>query len=171
MASEYVVKRGEAQHNVTVLEDDGSRVRVRIGEREATLTLTRLPDGRLALQGEGLQRLYRTFESRQGLVVVEGSAQRTFEVLDAREQYLHGGAGKRGGSGGRITASMPGRVVRIPVKVGDIVPEGAVVAVLEAMKMENDVRAPGGGRVAEIAVQEGAAVEAGALLVQMEPVT
>ena len=47
--------------------------------------------------------------------------------------------------------------------------DGGVVAVLEAMKMENDVKAPGGGRVVAVAVQEGAAVEAGALLVQLEP--
>jgi len=169
MASEYVVKHGEVNQSVTILEDDGTRVRLRIGERDVALCVTRLPDGRIALEGDGLQRLYRTFESRQGVVVVQGSTQRSFEVLDAREQWLHGAPGKRGGSGGRITASMPGRVVRIPVKIGDALAEGAVVAVLEAMKMENDVRAPGGGRVAAIAVQEGAAVEAGALLVQMEP--
>ncbi|MSP90432.1 MAG: biotin/lipoyl-binding protein [Myxococcales bacterium] len=69
---------------------------------------------------------------------------------------------------GRILASMPGRVVRVPVQVGDVVPPNGVVAVLEAMKMENDVRSPAGGRVVQVAVQEGVAVEAGALLVQLE---
>jgi pyruvate carboxylase subunit B len=63
---------------------------------------------------------------------------------------------------------MPGRVVRVPVAVGDVVAPGTVVAVLEAMKMENDVKSPGGGKVVAIAVSEGAAVEAGALLVQLE---
>ena len=171
MASEYVVKRGQAQQTVTILEDDGSLVRVRIGDREIALQATRLADGRLALQNGEDHRLFRTFESRSGLVVVDASVQRTYEVLDAREQWLHGSSANKGGAGGRITASMPGRVVRVPVKIGDIVAEGGVVAVLEAMKMENDVRAPGGGRVASIAVLEGAAVEAGALLVQMEPLS
>jgi biotin carboxyl carrier protein len=65
---------------------------------------------------------------------------------------------------------MPGRVVRLSVAVGDIVAPGAVVAVLEAMKMENDVRSVGGGRVTAVVVQEGVAVESGALLVQLEPI-
>ena len=64
----------------------------------------------------------------------------------------------------RLNAPMPGRVVRVLAAVGDEVAPGAGVVVLEAMKMENEVRTPGGGRVLEMPVREGQAVEAGALL-------
>jgi len=168
MATEYVVKSGDKQQIVRV-DDHGERAIISVDGREFAFAVTTLPDGRVALSQGDERRSLRTFASREGLTVVDRHVQRSFEVVDAREQWLHGAGGRKGGGGGRITASMPGRVVRIPVAVGDVVESGGVVAVLEAMKMENDVRAPGGGRVAAVAVSEGSTVEAGALLVQLEP--
>ena len=59
---------------------------------------------------------------------------------------------------------MPGRVVRVLVAAGADVAAGQGLVVVEAMKMENELRAPRAGRVAEVAVREGEAVDAGALL-------
>jgi biotin carboxyl carrier protein len=64
----------------------------------------------------------------------------------------------------RLTAPMPGRVVRVLSAVGTDVAAGQGVIVIEAMKMENEIRAPRAGRVQEVVVQDGQAVEAGALL-------
>ncbi len=60
---------------------------------------------------------------------------------------------------------MPGKVVKVLVEVGQPVERGAGLVVLEAMKMENEFRATGSGRVSEIHVEPGQAVDAGALLV------
>jgi biotin carboxyl carrier protein len=68
----------------------------------------------------------------------------------------------------RITAPMPGRIVRLLVGVGDTVAARQGIVVVEAMKMENEVGAQRAGRVKEIAVAEGASVEAGRLLVVIE---
>ena len=68
----------------------------------------------------------------------------------------------------RITAPMPGRIVRVLAKVGDDVELRQPVIVIEAMKMENELRAPKAGRVKEVAVETGASVEAGRLLVVIE---
>jgi acetyl/propionyl-CoA carboxylase alpha subunit len=65
----------------------------------------------------------------------------------------------------RLTAPMPGRVVRVLAEEGREVGRGEGLVVIEAMKMENELKAPREGRVREIAVREGQAVEAGALLV------
>jgi biotin carboxyl carrier protein len=59
---------------------------------------------------------------------------------------------------------MPGRVVRVLAAAGDDVAAGQGLVVIEAMKMENEIRAPRAGRVLELGVREGQAVEAGALL-------
>jgi biotin carboxyl carrier protein len=67
--------------------------------------------------------------------------------------------------GGRVTAPMPGRVVRVLVAVGDKVTARQPVVVMEAMKMENELRAGKDGSVAQVLVQEGMAVDTGALLV------
>jgi biotin carboxyl carrier protein len=65
----------------------------------------------------------------------------------------------------RVTAPMPGRVVRVLVAPEASVEVGQGLVVVEAMKMENELRAPRAGRVEQVAVREGQAVEAGALLV------
>jgi biotin carboxyl carrier protein len=68
----------------------------------------------------------------------------------------------------RITAPMPGRIVRVLVQPGDIVELRQPVIVIEAMKMENELRAPKAGVVKEVAVEPGASVESGRLLIVVE---
>ena len=63
---------------------------------------------------------------------------------------------------------MPGKVVKLLVAVGDEVAEGQGVLLIEAMKMENELRAPKAGRVVSIAVAEGQTVEGRTELVVIE---
>jgi biotin carboxyl carrier protein len=67
-----------------------------------------------------------------------------------------------------VVAPMPGRVVRVLVAPGDSVTARQGVIVIEAMKMENELRAPKPGRVKDVAVEAGASVEAGRVLVVIE---
>jgi biotin carboxyl carrier protein len=67
-----------------------------------------------------------------------------------------------------VTAPMPGRVVRILVGPGDEVALRDPVVVIEAMKMENELRSPRAGRVKEVQVTAGASVDAGSVLVVLE---
>jgi biotin carboxyl carrier protein len=68
----------------------------------------------------------------------------------------------------RITAPMPGRVVRVLVVPGEDVVADQGLVVVEAMKMENELKAPRAGRVKEVPAREGQAVDTGALLVVLE---
>jgi len=68
----------------------------------------------------------------------------------------------------RVTAPMPGKVVRVLVKPGDEVAARQGLVVVEAMKMENELRAARVGRVREVAVAAGQSVDAGALLLVVE---
>jgi pyruvate carboxylase subunit B len=63
---------------------------------------------------------------------------------------------------------MPGLVVRVQVEAGAAVAAGSGVVVLEAMKMENELRAPAAGRVRAILAAPGTAVEKGAVLIELE---
>src|SRR3954470_22994938 len=71
-----------------------------------------------------------------------------------------------GGAAGpqRLVAPMPGKIIRVLVKPGDAVAARQPIMVIEAMKMENELRAAGHGTVAEIHAMEGQSVDAGALL-------
>jgi len=96
-----------------------------------------------------------------------------FEVeWPADDNGLAGGAG--GGAAaaeageGVVTAIMPGKIVRVDVQEGDEVQVGQVVAILEAMKMENELSAPTSGIVKQIFVSPGASVELGQAIVRIE---
>jgi biotin carboxyl carrier protein len=67
-----------------------------------------------------------------------------------------------------VTATMPGRIVRVLVAAGDRVTAGQPVAVVEAMKMENEMRASKDGLVREVRVNQGAAIEAGTVLMVID---
>jgi biotin carboxyl carrier protein len=75
---------------------------------------------------------------------------------------------KKAGGPARVTAPMPGKLVRVLVVPGQEVAVGEGLVVIEAMKMENELRAPKAGRVKDVPAREGQAVEAGALLVVVE---
>jgi biotin carboxyl carrier protein len=68
----------------------------------------------------------------------------------------------------RVLAPMPGKIVRVLVKAGDAVTARQGLVVVEAMKMENELRAARDGRVREVAVSEGQSVDAGAVLLVVE---
>jgi len=68
----------------------------------------------------------------------------------------------------KVVASMPGKVVRLLAREGDEVEPGAGIAVVEAMKMQNEIKSPKKGIVQKILVREGAAVNAGDVLAIVE---
>ncbi len=84
-------------------------------------------------------------------------------------QVAPAAASKATGTAGsiKIEAPMPGNVLKVNVKVGDSVAEGQAVAVLEAMKMENDIVAPSAGTVASVNISVGDAINTGDVLVTL----
>jgi biotin carboxyl carrier protein len=77
-------------------------------------------------------------------------------------------AGRQAPGQQTVVAPMPGRVVRVLVSPGDEVSPSQGVVVVEAMKMENELRAPKGGQVKEVSVSPGTSVEAGRVLIVIE---
>jgi pyruvate carboxylase subunit B len=76
--------------------------------------------------------------------------------------------GRRPSGRGEVKSVMPGIVKEVRVRVGDVVQAGQALLVLEAMKMENEIRSDRAGRVASLRVAPGEAVEKGALLATVE---
>jgi biotin carboxyl carrier protein len=95
--------------------------------------------------------------------VTVGNRRFDYQIDDPRQWKRSGDAA--GGQGrAAILAPMPGKVVRILVAVGDIVEAGQGIIVVEAMKMQNEMKAPRAGRVAAIHAKENDGVVAGAVL-------
>jgi acetyl/propionyl-CoA carboxylase alpha subunit len=163
---------------VTVLlEIDGKKRRVELPSGLGTGVLECSVDGRamlvdvrmlepgvMSLIVEGRQ--YRCVLDGDGVVI--GGRRFAFEVEDPRSLQ-----GRRGGAGGAqgprpVKAPMPGRVVRLLVKVGDEVTEGQGVVVIEAMKMQNELKASKAGHVMKIGVAVGDTVGSGDVLLVVE---
>lgn len=66
--------------------------------------------------------------------------------------------------GTQVNSPMPGNILAVNVKDGDVVKSGQVLMILEAMKMENEILAPAAGTVSGVSVQKGSTVETGSLL-------
>jgi len=81
-----------------------------------------------------------------------------------------GASGGAGASGGLLMSPMPGKVVKLLVAVGDVVQEGQTLLVMEAMKMQNELKTHTTGTVKTIHVGEGATVETGASLITVVPI-
>jgi len=87
-----------------------------------------------------------------------------FSLVDPRRALLSA-TGGAGAGGGLLASPMPGKIVKLLVKVGDQVQEGQTLLVMEAMKMQNELKTSTTGTVATVHVQEGATVETGATLI------
>ncbi|PTL76469.1 biotin/lipoyl-containing protein [Vitiosangium sp. GDMCC 1.1324] len=101
-------------------------------------------------------------------VLVRGQVTRV-DVADERRLRLRAGSAGFSVEGKQVIAApMPGKVVKVLVKVGDEVKEGQGLVVVEAMKMENELKSPKAGKVVELPAKEGTAVEINAKLVVVE---
>lgn len=97
---------------------------------------------------------------------------RTIKIFND-EMLLHESLKKGGGFGGdsQLKAGMPGKIIEIFVKAGDEVKAGKPLLIMEAMKMENEMRAADDVKIKEICVKQGDSVESGAILIKFEEKT
>ena len=114
----------------------------------------------------------RSYEARVesttgGTVVVIDGHRFEIQVRDPRRWSRQSGS-RRGEGSETLTAPMPGKVIRILAAPGDTVTAGQGVLVVEAMKMQNELKATRAGRVAAVHAREGATVTAGEELVTIE---
>jgi pyruvate carboxylase subunit B len=102
--------------------------------------------------------------------VTSGGERWETEVLDERTRHIRSltGGGSQGRGPAALKAPMPGLVVRVQVEAGATVSVGSGVVVLEAMKMENELRAASAATVRTVRVKPGEAVEKGQVLVEFE---
>lgn len=109
----------------------------------------------------------RVDQSQGKLVVTAGRARFEVEVRDPR-RWNRKAAGRGADGVQHVTAPMPGKLVRVLVAPGDAVKAGQGLVVVEAMKMQNEMKAGRAGRVIAVPVPEGAAVSAGQILATIE---
>jgi acetyl/propionyl-CoA carboxylase alpha subunit len=126
-------------------------------------------DDAISLLFNGKSYMLDLVPTKDGYTIFTGNSYRNVTIHNdeslLHEQLKGGGAL---GSSDTLMAGMPGKIVKVVVKKGQRVPAGSPILIMEAMKMENEMRASHDCVVKEINVTEGASVEAGATLVTFE---
>ncbi len=153
------------------------------GDRETTVHYTPRREGGFTLGATGDEGTVLVHRWAPGGIDVELDGRRADYAVSCSGDRIHLTGGGRGATlevvprfavpepemaGGALTAPMPGKVVELRVEIGDVVAAGQVVAVLEAMKMENHLRAPTGGTVTELLVAPGDQVDRDAALMVID---
>jgi biotin carboxyl carrier protein len=148
------------------LEQRNGRVQARVGPREYDLEVVSPEAGVYTfLAGD---RVYeaRVWIEPNSLRVTIGGHLFSTGIIDRKHRRStteHGIEGRQ-----NLVAPMPGRVVRVLLGAGDEVTLGQGVLVVEAMKMQNEIKSPKSGRIVEVRVTEGAAVNANQVLAVVE---
>lgn len=157
-----------SKHEVDI-KRDGGKVTASVDGREYVLNVSQPEPHLYVLRDDSSKTI--TFVSEKGdgnsIVTIDG---RSVEVALSDPKRLRGsGSGDDTTDGvADIKTAMPGKVVRLLVAEGDTVAKGDGVIVVEAMKMQNEMKSPKDGIVTAIKVVEGDTVDAGALLLTIE---
>lgn len=155
--------REQVTHRVEIARE-GNRVRARIDAREIEADAVEVAPGAYSILLDGRAFEVRVEPHAHGLRIHAGGEEFSAEVLDPRAWRARRGGVLEAEGRQQIIAPMPGKVVRVLVRAGDAVEAGQGLLVVEAMKMQNEVRAPKSGTVERLLVAEGQAVNAGDLL-------
>jgi 3-methylcrotonyl-CoA carboxylase alpha subunit len=151
-------------------QTEGGRVWLQVEGRKLEADFHRLPDGEVySLLVNGRSHEVRVSPAPGRLDVMLRSLTLPVEVRHPLEKLLLATRHAEAASGETVAAPMPGVIVAIRVKPGDVVAPGQAVAVVEAMKMQNELVARHGGVVESVLAAERANVAAGQALIRLKP--
>ncbi|HSM84491.1 MAG TPA: biotin/lipoyl-containing protein [Candidatus Limnocylindrales bacterium] len=163
----YEVNIGEKTHRVE-LQKDAAGWRCKLDGREMPLDVASTQEGVLSILVDGQSYEVKEEVTPDATYVVVGHHRFAAAVRDPRSLRSRRGPEAAAHGPRKITAPMPGKVVRILAPAGTPVEPGQAVVVIEAMKMQNELKSPKKGIVRKLNVSEGAAVEAGQALAEVE---
>jgi biotin carboxyl carrier protein len=140
----------------------GDECRFRMGEAEHSATVEVPRPGVYSILMDGQSHDARVEEIGTATVVTLAGYRFEIQVRDPRRWSPKSASGAQGTA--TLTSPMPGKVVRVLIAAGDEVKAGQGILVVEAMKMQNEIKAPRAGKVVSLSAREGATVTAGEAL-------
>ena len=162
----YFVTVGERTYDVELRADkvivDGEALSAELQQVAGTLLR------RLSLDGHSYRVVAMPGEMRGAWELQLGGERVRADVVDERTRAIRAMTARSSGPQGPkpVRAPMPGMVVRVEVEVGQQVRAGQGVVIIEAMKMENELKADAAGVVSKVLVNSGTAVDKGAVLIE-----
>lgn len=143
---------------------------VSVDGRQWTVDVSRLDAHSLSLLvGQASHEVTLSLDAATGQTATTVNGRPVVVALSNRRRWGKQDAAASGTGPQRIVAPMPGKIVRVLVRTGDAVRARQPLVVIEAMKMENELRAVRDGIVGDVHAQEGQLVDAGTLLLMVSP--
>jgi biotin carboxyl carrier protein len=163
MKYEIVINCARRSVEFTPPASESSRVRFAVDGRQVDACAVRLSRNAYSILLGGRSVEITVEETERGLQVRAGGREYQVEIIDPRSWRRGHGAGIELEGRQKLVAPMPGKIVRVLVAEGQQVSAGEGLLVIEAMKMQNEIRSPKSGAVEKLA-REGQTVNAGEVL-------
>ena len=170
MADVWFITLGKEEHRFSLDQSEGG-FQIKLGEKQIVCDVSRIDDFKTSILIEGQQHVVYLDKRKTKLNVSIGGVQVPLRVeseLEHKVRTAETKLGKHSASEEKIEAPISGKVVKILAQVGEVCEPGQGVIVLEAMKMENELKTEFGGTVKRVLVKEGASVETDELLVSIK---
>jgi len=165
------IKIGDRIANVRLVKKDGTKATIEVDDKLYEVDIVMVEEGVYSIIHDG---------KSYNIEMIQGNSPKNYfvntyysslevDVIDAQSRYQQNRNKDGINSGDKIVSTpMPGKVVRIPVKEGDVVEKGSTVIVISAMKMESEYKSPADGVVKKIYVNEGDTINSHQPLVEIE---
>ena len=165
------IRLNDRYSQVEVVKRNNNKVAVRVDNQTYEIDVVKVEEGVFSILLEGKSYVVHLLEGENAKKYTANAPFRSYEVevIDAESRYM---ASRKGDepedSAKHVSSPMPGKVVKIPVKIGEKVEAGQTVIIVSAMKMESEYKSAREGIVSEIHVGEGDTIEGHQPLITIE---
>jgi biotin carboxyl carrier protein len=167
----YHIKIKNRTSKIEILEHNNTFYKIRIGEKIYQLDAVKVENGVYSIihNGKSINMEMIEAETPNKYIVNTRNSNYRVEIIDAKARYKALNKGTIDDGENIIVSPMPGKVVSIPVNVGNKVKKGDTVIVISAMKMESEYKSPFDGIVSNIYVKNDQTIDGNQKLVEIEP--
>lgn len=165
------IKINDRTTTVKMISQNGNLLEIEVDGKVYHVDLLHTPDGTFSIIESGKSYNIELVPKNQPKKYTAHTLYHSYdvEIVDAESRYLI----NRGSNGAAshektIHSPMPGKVVRVLLKEGDVVKKGETVVIIAAMKMESEYKSPADGIIKKINVKEGETIEGDQILVEIE---
>ena len=167
----FTAELNHEKHEVEIMRGENSSLTAAVDGRVYQLEASEPEPNVYLLKHEN--KIYQIFvspneKSGEPVAINVGNHHCEIKIYDPKRLRDAGGAGEHADGASEIKTAMPGKLVRILVELGAEIKKGDGVLIVEAMKMQNEMKSPKDGIVKEIRFAEGATVNAGDVLAVIE---
>jgi len=167
----YEISTGHRTAKIELLNRVGNKALVKVDDLKYDLDIAEVENGVYSILYNGHSYNIELIEGENSKKFIVNTFAKTFniEVIDAESKYISNrNQGMEVEGSNQVVSPMPGKIVKIPVKTGEIVVPGQTLIVVEAMKMQSEFKATSDKIVLEILVKEGDTVDSHQVMIKLE---